>query len=256
LLIDPLHKTLSTCCVCKAIITYVGHVLTFWLSRKDDSLLADFPGAMPDQDLVHTAVSLLGKYGFDSRSSLNLVSTCKDAVCREFTRKVEQFAGKTSDISSLAGFCFCGRTGLKMALGSAPVSGGKERCVFWVAPHMGIAHGKAAEMDRRSLHSGCCALKQIQHELSKGRMQASIDPQDIEVSLVRQQLATGLQWGMVPTLAELTRHAHTAALSNVRRLASATLDPTRFDYAIVAGVLVHGADGQDHFWPGTYQALS
>ena len=79
---------------------------------------------------------------------------------------------------------------------------------------------------------------------------ASFDPHDIEVSLVLQYLATGLEWGSAPTLAGLTRHAHTAALEYVRELASATLDSKRCDYVIVSGVLIHGSNGQDRFWPG------
>ena len=213
-----------------------------------------FSGAVPDDELIKDIVKLLGRHGFHSESSVNLVSTCKDAICKDFTRKVERLSGKTADISALAGFSFCGRTGLKIAVASAPVVAGRQQYVFWVAPHIGSGDCGAARIlepsARQHSHCTCSALNLIHNELKKGRFVATLDPQDIELSLVRQQLATGLSWGAVPSLVALTRHAYSAALDSVRQLAAAAIDTTKCDYAIVAGVLINGTDGQDRFWPG------
>jgi hypothetical protein len=44
------------------------------------------------------------------------------------------------NIGSLAGMVFCGRTGFKAAMAHAPMGpDGKERYVFWVAPHIAFS---------------------------------------------------------------------------------------------------------------------
>ena len=60
-------------------------------------------------------------HGFNPNTSINLVSTCRDEICRPFTEKLDRIWGSSFNISSLAGFCFCGRTGFKAAMAHAPV---------------------------------------------------------------------------------------------------------------------------------------
>ena len=49
------------------------------------------------------------------------VSTCRDEICRPLVDKLDRRWGPSFNIASLAGFCFCGRTGFKAALAHAPV---------------------------------------------------------------------------------------------------------------------------------------
>jgi hypothetical protein len=67
--------------------------------------------------------------GEAGRGSINLVSTCRDEICRPFTEQLDRAWGPSFNISSLAGFCFCGRTGFKSAMAHAPVVDGVGRCV-------------------------------------------------------------------------------------------------------------------------------
>jgi hypothetical protein len=80
-----------------------------------------FPRAVPDDVLIKHATRVLATHGFDSQTSINLVSTCRDEICRPLTEKLDRIWGSSFNISSLAGFCFCGRTGFKAAMAHAPV---------------------------------------------------------------------------------------------------------------------------------------
>ena len=82
--------------------------------------------------LIKHCTRVLAKHGFNPENSINLISTCRDEVCRPFTEQVDRVWGNSFNISSLAGFCFCGRTGFKAAMAHAPVVDGIERYVFWV----------------------------------------------------------------------------------------------------------------------------
>ena len=54
------------------------------------------------------------------------------------------------DIGALAGFVLCGKTGFKAAFAHSPVEDGKERYVFWVAPHIGTNRRKSLAMGKNT----------------------------------------------------------------------------------------------------------
>ena len=209
---------------------------------------------MPDQTYLDHVSSTLKQHGFHNDTCVNILCMCQDAICSRFKEKLKQVSPATSDVSSFAGQCFCGRTGLKIAMSSALQVNGKKKVVFWVAPHCNLVNSTEKlvppQPSRRAPIATCSALNLIHGDLVQKRFRATLDPQDLELSLVRQRLAPWLNWSSVPSLAELTRLAYEAALADLRCLAAATLQPDRCDYAIVAGVLLHGPGDDDFFWPG------
>ncbi len=97
-----------------------------------------FPGAMPEDAFIRQATEVLNKHGFNPSTSINLVSTCRDEICRPFTNELDRIWGPSFSISSLAGMLFCGRAGVRAAMAHSPVRGGRERYVFWVMPHIAL----------------------------------------------------------------------------------------------------------------------
>jgi hypothetical protein len=97
-----------------------------------------FPGAMPEDAFIRQATEVLNKHGFNPSTSINLVSTCRDEICRPFTHELDRIWGPSFSISSLAGMLFCGRAGVRAAMAHSPVRGGRERYVFWVMPHIAL----------------------------------------------------------------------------------------------------------------------
>ena len=98
-----------------------------------------FPGSVPEDFFIEQATEILERHGFTASNAINLVSTCRDEICRTFTLELDRLWGPSFSISSLAGMVFCGRTGFKAAMAHSPVIGGKERYVFWVMPHIGLS---------------------------------------------------------------------------------------------------------------------
>ncbi len=105
-----------------------------------NTLEEKFPGAIPEDFFIQQATDILERHGFTPNNAINLVSTCRDEICRSFTLELDRLWGPSFSISSLAGMVFCGRTGFKAAMAHSPVIGGKERYVFWVMPHIGLSN--------------------------------------------------------------------------------------------------------------------
>jgi hypothetical protein len=90
----------------------------------------------------------------------------------------------------------------------------------------------------------------FQNELKRGRLQVTLDPNDLEMSLLRQQLSQSLRFDQIPTLVELTYSAYECIISEIRKLIAVSANPLTCEFIIIAGVQVHGPGGQDFFWPG------
>ena len=98
-----------------------------------------FPGAMPENAFIRQATEVLLEHGFNPSNSINLVSTCRDEICRPFAQELDRLWGPSFSISSLAGMVFCGRSGFKAAMAHSPVRSGRERYIFWVMPHIALS---------------------------------------------------------------------------------------------------------------------
>jgi hypothetical protein len=98
-----------------------------------------FPGAMPEKAFIRQATEVLLDHGFNPSNSINLVSTCRDEICRPFSQELDRLWGPSFSISSLGGMVFCGRSGFKAAMAHSPVRSGRERYIFWVMPHIALS---------------------------------------------------------------------------------------------------------------------
>jgi hypothetical protein len=136
----------------------------------------------------------------------------------------------------------------------APIVDGIERFVIWAAPHIGLESeldvGRVHRPGRIAARAACSSLLAFHNELKRGRLQATLDPNDLEQSLLRQELSKSLRFDQVPTLVELTYLAYESILSQIRKLISISADPLKCEFVVVAGVQVHGLHGRDFFWPG------
>jgi hypothetical protein len=86
-----------------------------------------FPGVLDEASFIECMSRVVKDKGFNPKTSINLVSTCRDEICRPFTEKLDSMWGEHFNIASLGGFVFCGKTGFGAGMAHSPVSGGKER---------------------------------------------------------------------------------------------------------------------------------
>ena len=84
------------------------------LLRFAEMLEELFPRAVPESVFVQHMFEVLNNLGYNKNTSINLVSTCRDELCRPFTELLDGRFTNHFDIGSLAGFVFCGRTGFKV----------------------------------------------------------------------------------------------------------------------------------------------
>jgi hypothetical protein len=55
-----------------------------------DSLDKLFPGAVDEASFIEAMSRVVGDKGFNPLSAINLVSTCRDEICRPFTEKLDE----------------------------------------------------------------------------------------------------------------------------------------------------------------------
>jgi len=150
---------------------------------------------------------------------------------------------------------FCGRTGFKAAMAHAPVVNGKERYVFWVAPHTALSgdnvHGKVWRPGRSKASSACGALLAVLSQIKDGRINVQMDPGDIEMSLLKQHVVSYLKYGHEPTLPELTYAVHECIEDSVKSTAAGAVDPDNCEYVIISGIQIHSGFSKTMFWPGS-----
>jgi len=220
-----------------------------------------FPGVVSEEAFIEVMTGVVGKYGFNPDSSINLVSTCRDEICRPFTEKLDSMWGQHFNIASLGGFVFCGKTGFGAGMAHAPVdNNGKERYVFWAMPHIayGIQHiaGKVFRSGRDGPSNACGALIALKGEITNAKLSVGLDPSDTEMSLLRQQVLGKLEYGQVPNLVGITYASHDCILEQVRSTAEAVINPDTCEYVIISSIQIHGALNKNFMWPGTVTMYS
>ena len=228
-----------------------------YASKMDEA----FPGVVSEEVFIETMTRVVGKYGFNPESSINLVSTCREKICRPFTEKLNSMWGQHFNIASLGGFVFCGRTSFATGMAHARVdNNGKKRYVFWAMPHIayGIQHieGKVFRSGRDGPSNACGALITIKGEIANAKVAVGLDPTDTEMSLLRQQVLGRLKYGKVPTLLGITYASHECILEQVRNTARDVINPDTCEYVIISGIQVHGALNKNFIWPGTITMFS
>ena len=142
----------------------------------------------------------------------------------------------------------------------APVVDGKERYVFWVAPHTALSgdnvHGKVWRPGRAKASTACGALLAVLSQIKDGRINVQLDPGDIEMSLLKQHVVSYLKYGHEPTLPELTYAVHECIHETVKSTASAAVDIDNCEYVIISGIQIHSGFSKTMFWPGSIKKYS
>ena len=216
-----------------------------------------FPHVVPENMLIGHMSAVLGKHGFTPATAINMVSTCRDEICHSFTATLAKVWDKPSfDISSLAGMVFCGSTGFKAAMAHAPVGpDGKERYVFWVASHMALSGaneaGEVWRPGRDKPSHACGALLAVLKAIQTGKLHLQLQHDDVEMSLIKQEVLDYVEYGHVPDLTELTYAVHECILDRVQKTADSAVNLKDCEYVIISGIQVHTGFTQNFFWPGT-----
>ena len=219
-----------------------------------------FPGALREEDFVDSSSRLLiQERGFSPDNTLACVGVCRDEICHTLTYAVHALWGWPFGFSALSGLLLVGRTGFAAARRHAPIEDDRERYVFFVAPHIGIGAGGelgvCSRIGRPGTSHACGALHAFLGELESGRVALGTDPGDIEHSLLKQRLLRELPFGRLPSLVDLTGAAYRAIVEDLETLIGQTLDATEDDWAVLAGIQVHGPGNEPWFWPGTCYSM-
>lgn len=89
---------------------------------------------------------------------------------------------------------------------------------------------------RQHASHACGALVAFQEELAGKSLQSALDPDDLEQSVLKQQLSRKLRYGDLPDLLALTRIAYAVILEELDRMIRLTVDPMRRDYDLFTGI--------------------
>ena len=160
--------------------------------------------------------------------------------------------GGSFDFSSLAGILTLGKTGFAAAHSHAPVVHGRQRYVFFMFSHIGISAEGELGLTRRPGQEestpACGALVALQKDLQRGRKTTAVEWEDPEMSLLRLRMKRVQDLGPKPDLMALTKAAHQATVQDFEELMSNSLDRSNEDFALVAGVEIHGPEGENWIW--------
>jgi hypothetical protein len=166
--------------------------------------------------------------------------------------------GEAFNFSSLAGMFFAGKTGLTAAMHHAPIEDGKERYVFYALPHIAINEegriGVCKREGRAGESTACGALHAFQKELASGRVNLTMDNEDVEQSLIRMRLLREIPYGSVPDLLELTKVARTVIQTDLENTIKKVVNTNKSNYAVVTGIQIHGPSG-NYVWPSECYAV-
>ena len=207
--------------------------------------LAPYPELMSVASMLDWTRDALAQYGFEERTSLPLVSVCRDELMFGFVDAVTGHWGHCFDLSSLAGLPLMGRTGLGAALGHAPDDDGRHRLVVFAFPHIGHDGGIGA-VHRPGVPgttAACGAVEVARTALMSGVSGVVVDPHDVEESVLVQRLRRILGSADVPDLPAVTELVRRSAVDELTLLLSGLTTPSVVvDWALVSGVVVHGHD--------------
>ena len=162
--------------------------------------------------------------------------------------------GGAFDFSSLAGILTLGKTGFAAAYSHAPVVNGRRRYVFFLFAHIGISAEGELGVAQRPGHeeptAACGALVALMDDLERGRKSTALEWEDPEQSLLKLRLKQFQDLGAKPDLMALTKATHRATVEDLGLLMDNSLNRRIEDYAVVAGVLIHGPQGSHQIWTG------
>ncbi len=210
-------------------------------------------------DFVKRTYAALKSHGFSDANTIAATCICRDEISQTLRSIIKHmWGGEAFNLSSLAGMFFAGKTGLLAAMHHAPVTGGRERYVFYALPHVAIGAEGQIGMCKRTGREGdsiaCGSLNAFQKEMAGGRLNLSLENEDVEQSLVKQRLLREIPYGHVPDLLELTKITHKAIHTDLESVISKIVDPGKSDYALITGIQIHGPEN-NYVWPGACFAV-
>lgn len=206
-----------------------------------------FPGTRPADDYVAATVAAARAHGFRRDNSLACIGLCRDEMSRPLRHALQDVWGEAFDLGGLGGMLFLGRTGFRAAHGHAPIEGGRERYVYYAMPHIALGAqgeiGVCRRPGRTEPSKACGALEAFLTELRERRVRLTLDPLDIEQTILQQRLMEVVPHDHWPDLVEVTHAAHDVIRADLVRMIELTVDPAKADYAVFTGVKIHGPDG-------------
>lgn len=215
--------------------------------------LEPFPGAIPVGDYVKRTYESCLTHGLVSEKTLAMVGVCRDELSDALTEPIRATWGSPFRMSGLAGMLFLGQAGLRAAQGHAPDGDGRRRYVVYAMPHIGIDdEGRVGYVRRPGQDiatTACGALMAFRSELESGRSAREMDPDDLELSLLRQRLLRSIPDGSVPDIVELTTIVRDVILDDLGRTLAQMNSWPDADIAVFSGIHIHTSEG-DYVQPG------
>lgn len=209
------------------------------------SLNKYFSVFLPEKVFISKTYDLLSSFGFDKNNTLPLICTCRDEICQSIFEHVRVKWMNAFNLSSLAGLFIAGKTALVAALGHAPKVDEKRRYVFYAFSHIGIDNnGELGRCSRVGIENStaCGALIGFYNALKDGNISATIDEDDVEMSLIRKRLVGLLSIGSVSDLLHLTRIARQSTLIALEDALHSLINTSDTDYAIFTGIQINAGD--------------
>lgn len=212
-----------------------------------DVLRSYFPNVVEEAAYIDETSAALGKLGFTADNSIACVGVCRDEISQPLVEAVQQNWGLAFNLSSLAAMFFAGKTGLTAAMHHAPNLDGKERYVFYSFPHIAIDDegriGVCVREGRDGDSSACGALGIFQKTVAEGGVDETVLMDDPEISLINARLAKEIPAGDTPDLLQITRIAQRVIQADLEAAVESLVDRDKNDYAVIAGIQLHGSDG-------------
>lgn len=211
-----------------------------------------------EADFVKRTYEELSRFGFNADNTIACVGVCRDEITQPLISLIRDTWGESFNLSSLAGMFFAGRTGLTAAMHHAPNVGGRERYVYYALPHIAIDEEVQVGLCKRSGREGksiaCGALNAFQKEMAGGRIDTSLDNEDIEQSLLKMRLIREIPYGQVPGLLELTKITQMVIQTDLENTLKRVVDTDKSDYSVITGIQIHAHDG-NYVWPASCYAV-
>jgi hypothetical protein len=211
-----------------------------------------------EADFVKRTYEALNRLGFNAGNTIACVGVCRDEITQPLISLIKDTWGESFNLSSLAGMFFAGKTGLMAAMHHAPNVEGRERYVYYALPHIAIDDEVQVGLCRRTGREGksiaCGALNAFQKEMAGGRIDPSIDNEDVEQSLLKMRLIKEIPYGQVPGLFELTKITQMVIQSDLENTLKRVVDIDKSDYSVITGIQIHAPDG-NYVWPASCYVL-
>lgn len=198
-----------------------------------------------EDDFIKITFEKLKQYDFTYENAIASVCLCRDEICQPVIEEIRKIWGEAFNFASLAGLFTAGKTGMKAFISHAPGVTDKERYVFYAFSHVAIdENGNVGVCRRKGLESShaCGALCNFHGELLSGKLNLMLDEDDMEMTFLRRRILSAIKFGEAPDLISLTKLTLNVILSDLEQIIKTVVDSKKADYAVFAGIQVHGPE--------------